>query len=75
MKFSKGGEQNYTTQIFQIIKVIRKTPRPVYEIEDLNGRVIDGQFYSEELTGLHITKRTRFKIDKILAMRVRHGVR
>jgi hypothetical protein len=44
MKFAKGGEQNYTTEIFRIIKVIRKIPRPVYELEDLNKKVIDGQF-------------------------------
>jgi len=29
MKFAKGGEQNYTTGIFRIINVIRRTPRPV----------------------------------------------
>jgi len=36
MKFAKGGEQNYTTDIFRIINVLRKTLRPVYELEDLN---------------------------------------
>jgi hypothetical protein len=34
MKFAKGGEQNYTTEVFRIIKVIRWTSRPVYELED-----------------------------------------
>ena len=29
---SKGGEQYYTTEIFKIHKVVRKTPRPVSEI-------------------------------------------
>jgi len=29
MKFAKGGEKNYTTEVFRIIKVIRSTPRPV----------------------------------------------
>jgi len=75
MKFAKGGEHNYTTDIFRIIKVIRRTPRPVYELEDLNGKVIDGQFYGEEMKGVHITKRTMFKIDKILGTRVRRGIR
>jgi hypothetical protein len=36
IKFAKGGEQNYTTEVFRIIKVIRRKPRPVYELEDLN---------------------------------------
>jgi len=75
MKFAKGGEQNYTTEIFRIIKVIRRTPRPVYKLEDLNGKVIDGQFYGEELTPGRISKRTKFQIDKILRTRVRRGIR
>jgi hypothetical protein len=69
MKFAKGGDQNYTTEVFRIIKVIRRTP--VYELEDLNRRVIDGQFYNEELNPIRITKRTTFKIDKILSTGVR----
>jgi len=36
-KFAKGSEQNYTDEIFRIVKFIRRTPRPVYELEDLNG--------------------------------------
>jgi transposase InsO family protein len=75
MKFAKGGEQNYTTEVFRIIKVIRRTPRPLYELEDLNHKVIDGQFFNEELTTVRITKHTTFKIDKILATRVRRGIR
>ena len=47
----------------------------MYELEDLNQKVIDGQFFDEELTPVRITKRTTFKIDKILATRVRRGIR
>ena len=28
MKFAKGGEQNYTTEIFKIRKVVYRTPPP-----------------------------------------------
>jgi hypothetical protein len=75
IKFAKGGEQNYSTEVFRVIKVIRRTPRLVYELEDLNHKVIDGQFFNEGLTPVRITKRTTFKIDKILATRVRRGIR
>jgi len=44
MKFAKGGEQNYTTEIFKIRKVVYRTPRPVFELEDLRGEEIEGQF-------------------------------
>ena len=75
MKFAKGGEQNYTTEVFRIIKVIRRTPRSLYELEDLNQKVIDRQFFNEVLTPVHITKRTMFQILKILSARVKRGIR
>ena len=45
MKFAKGYKQNFSTELFRIVKVIEMTPRPVYELEDLNKMLIDGQFY------------------------------
>jgi len=44
MKFAKGGEQNFSTEIFRFTKVIQRRPRPVYELEDLNKTPIEGQF-------------------------------
>jgi len=38
MKFAKGGEQNYTTEIFKLRKVVHRSPRPVFELEDLRGQ-------------------------------------
>jgi len=61
MRFAKGGEQNYTTDVFRIMKVIRMAPRPVCELEDLSGKVIDGQFYGEELTPVRISNAPNFR--------------
>ena len=47
----------------------------MYELEVLNRKVIDGQFYKEELTPVRITKQTQFQIDKILATRTRGGIK
>ena len=55
IKFAKSAEQNFSTEIFHIIKLIRSIPRPVYELEVLNKQLIDGQFYEEVLTPLRIT--------------------
>ena len=66
MNFAKGSEQNYTDEIFKINKVVRRTPRSLYELEDLNGRSIEVQIYGEELTPIPVTRRTSYKIDKIL---------
>ena len=46
-KSAKSAKQNFSTEIFRIIKVIHRTPRSVYELEDLNQKMIDGQFYEE----------------------------
>ena len=74
MKFAKGGEQNYTTEIFKVRKVVHRTPRPVFELVDLQGQEIEGQFYSEKLVPVRVTKHTTYKIDKILDKRVRRGI-
>ena len=75
MKFAKGFEQNYSTEVFKIAKVIRKSSQPVYETVDLKGTPIEGQFYNEELTPVIITKKTEYKIDKILQQRIKNGSR
>jgi len=64
-RFAKGSEQNYAYEIFRIVKVILRTPRPLYELEDLNGTLIEGQFHAEELTPVCVTILTVYKIDKI----------
>jgi hypothetical protein len=74
MKFAKGTEQNYKTEIFRIIKVIHRILHPVYELEDLNKILINRQFYGAELTPVRIMKHTVFKIDKILGKRVKRGI-
>ena len=74
MNFAKCGEENYATEIFKVRKVVHRTPRPVFELEDLRGREIEGQFYSEELVPVRITKQTTYRIDKILDKRVRRGI-
>ena len=75
MKFAKGAEQNYSLEIFRINKVIQRSKRPVYELDDLNKTPIEGQFYHKELTPVRITKQSAYKIDKILDQRVRRGIK
>jgi len=42
MNFAKGGEQNSSTEVFRITKVIERRPRPVYKLEDLNKTSTEG---------------------------------
>ena len=66
-KFQYGDLSNYQSGT--------QDPAPVYELEDLNRKVIEGQFYEEELTPVRLTKQTQFQIDKILATRRRRGIK
>ena len=75
MKFAKAAVQNFSIELFRIVKVINRRARVVYEIEDLNGTPTDGQFYQEEPKPVRITSRKSYKIDKIRDKRVRRGIR
>ena len=75
MKFAKGGEQNFSTEVFRITKVIERRPRIVYEVEVLNKTPIERQFYGKKLTLVRFSKQTIYKIDKILDKRVRRGAK
>jgi len=75
MRFAKAAEQKFSTEIFNVAKVIHRRARAVYELDDLNGTPIDGQFYRGELTPIRITYRASYKNDKILDKRFRLGIR
>ena len=62
MKFAKASEQNFSTEIFHNSKIVYITPRPVYELEDLNKTSINGQFYAKDLTTVRISKRNMYLI-------------
>jgi hypothetical protein len=74
MRFAKAAEQKFSTELFRVTRVIKRRPWPVYELEDLNNTTIDGHFYQEELVPVLISKRKKYKIDKILRKRTRHGI-
>jgi len=73
--FVKTAEHKFSTEIFRIVIVSDRRLRAVYELEDLNGKPIDGQSYKEELTTVRIYSRTTYNIDKIQDKRVRRGIR
>jgi len=50
LKFTKGYQQNWTTENFKI-NTVRTFTRPVtYTLEDINEEVITGAFYEKELS-------------------------
>ena len=60
--FTKGYMPNWTEEVF-IVKEVKQTVPYTYVIEDLQGDVIDGTFYEQELQK---TKQEVFRIEKVL---------
>ena len=75
VKFAKGHEQNFSKEIFRVVKVLPRVPQPVYEMSDLQNRPIEGLFYNYELVKVVVSPHTEFEIDKILRTRNRNGIK
>lgn len=73
INFEKGYEQNWSTEVFIITSVLKRTPR-VYRIKDLLGEAIEGTFYDKEVQKVVYKPKASFKIDKIIDTKGR-GVR
>ena len=62
--FIKNFDQNWSEEVFQIVGMDNKTTPVMYIIQDLDGNVIQGKFYKEELQV--VAKPEIFRIEKII---------
>ena len=46
--FSKGYTSNWNRELFKVNEVLKTRP-PTYKIEDINGEIIEGKYYEQEL--------------------------
>ena len=46
--FSKGYTSNWNKELFQVNEIL-KTQSPTYKIKDMNGEIIEGKYYEQEL--------------------------
>ena len=46
--FSKGYTSNWNSELFKVNEVLKTHP-PTYKIEDINGEIIEGKYYEQEL--------------------------
>jgi len=44
LKFAKGYEETYSTEIFRFVKVNQRVDQPVYDPSDLHDSHFEGQF-------------------------------
>jgi len=63
VKFAKGYEQTFSTDIIRVVKFIRRVSQPVYELSDLQDHPIEGQFHNYELFKVTVSPKTEFEID------------
>ena len=73
--FAKGYEQTFSTEIFKVVKVITRMPKPVYELSDLQHRSTERQFYSFDLGKVTLSPETAFQMDKIVRTRNKNGIK
>jgi hypothetical protein len=69
LAFAKGYKQTFSTEIFEVVKVITRVPQPVYVLSDFQYRHIEGQFNNYELGKVTVSSETEFQIDKIVRTR------
>lgn len=68
--FERGFHPNWTEEVFTVVEV--KNTLPVtYKLKDLNGEILDGSFYNEELQK---TKQELYRIEKVLRKKKINGV-
>ena len=65
--FIKNFDQNWSEEVFQVVGIDKRATPIMYIIQDLDGVVIQGKFYKEELQV--VDKPTIFRIEKVIRSR------
>jgi len=55
IKFSKGYDQTFSTEIFRAVKVTHSVPQPVYEPLVSLNRPIEDHFYNYEIVNVPVS--------------------
>ena len=71
--FDKGYLPNWTEEVFQVVRVIKKFKPIQYKVQDWTRSIIDGSFYRGELQ--KVNKPETFMIESIVRQRTRRRQR
>jgi ribosomal protein L19 len=71
--FEKEYDERWTGEVFKISKRFHRQMFPLYELEDIEGKAIVGNFYQMELQKVVYDDNQPFKIEKVLKTRKRKG--
>ena len=75
--FEKGYTEKWTREVFKIVSIDKNDNPIMYSVEDLNGEIIEGKFYTQELQKTNIPlykekekepelEKDKYIIDKLL---------
>ena len=59
--FSKDYTSNWNKELFKVNEVL-KTQSPTYKIEDINGEIIGGKYYEQELLKSEFYFESNYKV-------------
>ena len=68
--FKKGYLPQRTEEVFEVTRVFPDSIGPTtYKLKELDGTLIEGKFYTEELQKVHVDDDTVWRIEKVLKRR------
>ena len=68
--FKKGYLPQWTEEVFEVVNVYQPTIGPVtYKVQELDGTLIQGTFYTPELQKVHVDDTTVWRVEKVLKRR------
>lgn len=71
--FSRGYEQNWSSELFKIVDRRVRGGYNIYQLEDYSGESVLGVFWEGELQDVTFDPQGIFRVDKILRKRKRQG--
>ena len=69
--FSKGYTSNWNRKLLKVNEVLRTQP-PRYRIEDINGEIIEGKYYEQELLKSKFDFESNYKVLESLKLTSGH---
>ena len=72
--FEKGYTQTYSSEIYEVVERLIHIDPVQYRIKSLNGDIVKGKFYPQELIPVTYDANKTYPVEKVLAREKRNGV-
>ena len=72
--FEKGYTQTYSSEIYEVAERLKHIEPIQYRLKSLNGQMVKGKFYPQELINVTYNPDQTYPVEKVLAKEKRNGV-